>query len=397
MVCLCNYYVGFYNRFSRKYGLSENRFFVFKEEKMIRVTKIIFVLSLVVLSGTNLFAQGDAAVPFLLINPGARPGGMGEAGVAYCDDATAIYWNPALLAFQYTDPEVHSKGEVSLMHVKWLPQFNFDDLWYDYLATRYYFEDLGMFGLSITYLNLGENVATDETGNRIGTFDSFEYAITASYATLLKENMSLGVNLKFIQSNLTDRNITVGSENRDGRSSSFALDVGFFWRPAYEFLGNRLGFGANLSNFGPKMTYIDEAQADPLPTNLRLGLSYKLLDDEFNKITLVYDTNKLLVVRDEDGSDNVFKAVFYSAWAEGSFEERLRRFTHSIGAEYWYGDLIALRAGYFYEDASFGARKFLTFGGGLKYYVFGIDFGYISAEEDHPLSDTMRFSLSVQF
>ena len=65
------------------------------------------------------------------------------------------------------------------MHVKWLPQFNFDDLWYDYLAARYYFEDLGMFGASITFLNLGENVATDETGNRIGTFDSFEYAITA--------------------------------------------------------------------------------------------------------------------------------------------------------------------------------------------------------------------------
>ena len=96
------------------------------------------------------------------------------------------------------------------------------------------------------------------------------------------------------------------------------------WRPAWEFLGNRLGLGANLSNFGPKMTYIDEAQADPLPTNLRLGLAYNLLDDDFNKITLVYDTNRLLVVRDENGSDNVFKAVFYSAWTTGTFEERFR-------------------------------------------------------------------------
>jgi hypothetical protein len=364
---------------------------------MDRRIKNLIILLLLVISASNIFAQGDAAVPFLLINPGARPGGMGEAGVAYCEDATAIYWNPALLAFQYNDPEIDSKGEVTLMHVKWLPQFNFDDLWYDYLATRYYFEDLGMFGASITFLNLGENVATDETGNRIGTFDSFEYAVTVSYATKLKENLSLGVNLKYIQSNLTDKEIQVGSENRDGRSSSFAIDVGVMWRPAWEFMGNRLGLGANLSNFGPKMTYIDEAQADPLPTNLRLGLAYNLLDDDFNKITLVYDTNRLLVVRDENGSDNVFKAVFYSAWTTGTFEERLRKFTHSIGAEYWYGDLIALRAGYFYEDASYGARKFLTFGGGLKYYIFGIDFGYISAEEDHPLSDTMRFSISVKF
>lgn len=357
---------------------------------------IIFGLLLTVFAG-NLAAQGDAAVPFLLINPGARPGGMGEAGVAYCEDATAIYWNPALLAHQFEDPEKDSRGEVSVMHVKWLPQFNFNDLWYDYLATRYYVDDVGMFGASITFLNLGENVATDENGVRIGTFDSFEYAVTASYATKLQENLSLGVNLKFIQSNLTDKAINVGSENRDGRSSSFAVDFGVYWRPAWEFLGDKLGLGLNLSNFGPKMTYIDEAQADPLPTNLRLGLAYHLLDDEFNKITLVYDTNRLLVVRDENGADNVFKAVFYSAWTDGSFSERLKRFTHSIGAEYWYGDLIALRAGYFYEDANYGDRKFLTFGGGLKYYIFAIDFGYISAEDDHPLSDTMRFSVSVKF
>jgi len=145
------------------------------------------------------------------------------------------------------------------------------------------------------------------------------------------------------------------------------------------------------------MTYIDEAQADPLPTNLRLGLAYNVYDDEFNKITVIYDANRLLVVRDSSGSDGVFKAVFYSSWVEGSLSERLRRFTHSVGVEYWYGNLFAIRAGYFYEDPDFGGRKFLTVGGGIKYYVFAIDFGYISAKEDHPLSDTMRFSVSVQF
>jgi hypothetical protein len=355
-----------------------------------------FMVSIILLTSINsVFAQGEAAVPFLLISPGARPGGMGEAGVAYANDATAIYWNPAGLAFQYEDPETDYKGEVSLMHSKWLPQFNFSDLWYDYLAGRYYLEDIGMIGGSITYLNLGKNIHTDEVGNELGTFDSFEYAIAASYATKLKDNLSLGVNLKFIQSNLSD--IQIGAENRDGKSSSFAVDLGVMWIPAYGFLGNRLTFGANLSNFGPKMTYIDEDQADPLPTNLRLGLAYKLLDDEFNRITLVYDTNRLLVVRGQEGSDNVFKAVFYSAWTEGEFSKRLRKFTHSFGAEYWYGNFIALRAGYFYEDEEFGARKFLTFGGGIKYHIFGIDFGYISAKEDHPLSDTMRFSISVQF
>ena len=102
-------------------------------------------------------------------------------------------------------------------------------------------------------------------------------------------------------------------------------------------------------------------------------------------------------VIDEGGPDGVFKAVFYSSWFKGSISERLNKFTHSLGLEYWYGNLIALRAGYFYEHPNYGDRNFLTFGGGIKYDIFGIDFGYISAEEDHPLSDTMRFSVSVQF
>jgi hypothetical protein len=353
------------------------------------------------MTGNELLAQGESAVPFLLITPGARTGGMGEAGVAMANDATAIFWNPAGLAFQYENPETDKKGEISLMHAKWLPQFNFSDLFYDYLAGRYYVDDIGMFGASITFLNLGENVFTDETGAVLGNFDSFEYAITASYATKLKQNLGVGVNLKFIQSHLFDFEQVgsgVGAESRDGISSSFAVDLGVLWTPGYNFLKQSLSLGANLSNFGPKMTYIDEAQADPLPTNLRLGLAYKILDDEFNKITLAYDVNRLLVVRDKDGgSDNVVKATFYSAWVEGSLSDRLRKFNHSIGLEYWYGNFIALRAGYFYEDKDFGDRKFLTFGGGIKYYIFGIDFGYISAEEDHPLSDTMRFSVSVQF
>ena len=346
------------------------------------------------------FSQGESAVPFLLISPGARAGGMGEAGVALASDATAVFWNPAGLAFQYEDPEEDSRGEVSFMHVKWLPQFNFDDLFFDYLAGRYYVEDIGMFGGSITFLNLGKNVYTNDQGDELGTFDSFEYAITASYATKLKQNLSMGVNIKFIHSHLfnhKDLGSGVGAELSDGMSSSFAVDVGVLWIPAYEFFKNKFSFGANLSNFGPKMTYIDEAQADPLPTNLKLGVAYKLLDDDFNRITLVYDINRLLVYRDKNGADGVIEAAFYSVWVKQSLKKRLQKFIHSIGLEYWYGNLIALRTGYFYEHENAGGRKFLTFGGGIKYSIFGFDFGYISAEEDHPLSDTMRFSVLVHF
>lgn len=44
-------------------------------------------------------AQGESAVPFLLIAPNSRASGMGESGTGTVDDASAIYWNPAALAF----------------------------------------------------------------------------------------------------------------------------------------------------------------------------------------------------------------------------------------------------------------------------------------------------------
>lgn len=334
-------------------------------------------------------AQGEAAVLFLLINPGARQGGMGEAGVAAPNDATAIYWNPAGLAFQYDKPEENPRGQASIMHVQWLPQFNLSDLYYDYAAGRFYLKNVGMVGLGIQYMNYGENVQTDVQGNEVGRFTSNEFAVTGSYALKLQNNLGFGVNLKYIYSKLSD--VSVDAEKGKGIGTSFAVDLGLLYHPGF---AKNLSLGVNLSNFGPKITYIDKEQADPIPTNLRLGLAYRIINSEFNKLTFVYDANRLLVPRDEEKRRKSFVSYIYNGW-DGSV---LKRFSHSFGLEYWYTNLIALRSGYFYEDPSFGDRNFWTFGGGLKIAFLGVDFSYILATaDDHPLANTMRFSLSADF
>ena len=38
-----------------------------------------------------------------------------------------------------------------------------------------------------------------------------------------------------------------------------------------------------------------------------------------------------------------------------------------------------------------------TFGVGLRFANYGFDFGYTSGEPDHPLANTMRFSLNMEF
>ena len=68
-----------------------------------------------------LAAQSEAGAIFLLISPGARAGGMGEAQVAVANDVYASYWNPAGLAFL-------EGSEMAIMHVNWLPTVSYTHL-----------------------------------------------------------------------------------------------------------------------------------------------------------------------------------------------------------------------------------------------------------------------------
>jgi hypothetical protein len=111
-------------------------------------------------------------------------------------------------------------------------------------------------------------------------------------------------------------------------------------------------------------------------------------------MTYALDVSRLLVRRRADGTSDALPKSLFSAWGDGS---GLKKVIISTGVEYWYGapKLIALRLGYFYENPQFGNRKFLTFGAGIRYDIYGFDFSYISAAENHPLSDTIRFSLLI--
>lgn len=357
------------------------------------------------------YAQGEAAVPFLLLAPDSRAGGIGESGAGLADNSSAIFWNPAGIAFL-------SGTEVSITHSNWLPQFNLD-LFYDYLTYRQYFEDLsGSVTASITYMNFGEFVRTGEADpTPLGTFRSFDAALTLGYATKLSSDWGFGFNFRVIHSRLSDQ--SVGEEKGKGVATSVSFDVATMWRPEKfvlplvdEDIGGKFSLGINLSNLGPKIYYIDKAQADPIPTNFRLGFAYKVIDDEFNSLIYTLDFSKLLVNRtlsvNSEGdtvstSDDWYKAIF-TAWGDKSFSEELRDIVTSMGLEYWYGTpgdfLFALRTGFFYEDPSYGNRKFVTFGAGIRYDIYGFDFSYITTSvfkngENHPLSNTLRFTVSI--
>ncbi len=341
---------------------------------------------------------GSTAVPFLMISPNSRASGMGEAGTGIADDAASIHWNPAGLAFQ-------KGGEVSITHSNWLPQFNLSDLFYDYFNIKQEAPEYGgTFGASITYLNLGEFIVTTEKGpEAVDKFKGFEFAVTLGYGAQVTEDFGLGINLRYINSSLSP--IGTAQEKGSGIAHDFSFDFGFLYKPktfvipfADEDIGEHFSVGMNVTNLGPKVTYIDAAQADPLPTQLRLGFGIIPMKDDFNSLTIALDFAKLLVYREPNGASHELPKSIITSFTGNTFDENLKFINTSVGLEYWYDKKVALRMGYFFEDPMNGNRNFMTFGAGLRYDIYGFDFSYISSkEENHPLSETLRFTLLIMW
>ncbi len=355
------------------------------------------------------------AVPFLQIEPDSRGAGMGNTGVAIADNASALFWNPAGLAFQ------KGSNQASITHSNWLANFNVNDLFYDYVVGKYYIEGIGTIGAHLTYLNLGEQAVTGETGpDIISRFNSYELALGGSYGYQVSNNLALGASLRIIYSSLASS--TTVSAQKVNPGNSVAADIAFLYRTDPFTLGGReasFNFGANLSNIGPGIQYTDNAQKDPLPTILRFGWAFSLdLDDDgINRVTIANDISKVMArtdkfeVQEGDSTITKTKAVgpvkaLFESW--NSFDRFdgtetvnvsvLQQFMIGAGLEYWYNDQFALRGGYYYEDPNNGDREYITFGAGIRYNFLGVDFSYIKTlESDHPLANTLRFSLLIDF
>ena len=368
--------------------------------RMLGMAVGVFALLMSVGNRTAVGQVGAAAVPFLQIEPDSRAAAMGNANVAVAGDANAVFWNPAGLAFQ--------EGiEGSITHSQWLPEFD-AGLFFDYVSGKYHVPDWGTFGMHITYLNLGEHECRDEGNNPCGTFRSYDLAVGGSYGFKVSEKFALGSGLRLIYSNLAPGQLVGTQETKAGVSVGFDL-AGLFKTAPFSAGGvqSQASFGFNLANMGPTIQYSDSEQSDPIPTNFRFGWSYKMDFDEYNSLRITNDFTKLLVDRDSTGAESWYKAVF-SSWKSigvntGTQDNReldqlsvIDQLTIGMGLEYWYNNLFALRGGYFYENPDNGNREFLTLGAGIRYNILGVDFSYIyPLEENHPLADTIRFSVIV--
>jgi hypothetical protein len=389
---------------------------------MNKAMRSIFLVALTLLSTGSLFAQGSnpvnpagqqtdgdrnvitPAVPFLLIAPNARGGAMGDVGAALSPDADAAHYNIGKLAFIDTD------YGAQLSYTPWLGKI-FNDMAISYLSGYYKIDEVRAVSASLRYFDMGDIQFTNDIGTPIGPPGSpREFSLALSYSQKLTDNLGIGVTGKYIHSNLMGDAGSHFGDTRPGRS--VAADIGTYYNTDLVVGGkeSNLAFAAVISNIGNKVTYLDESSEAFIPTNLRLGTAYTTNLDLYNSLTLALDFNKLMVPTPggtlyEDGNGtftnepSLIQGVFGSfADAPGGFSEEVKEFTVGTGLEYWYNDLFAGRAGYFYEHADKGGRQFITLGVGLRYQLFALDFAYlVPQEQQHPLAETLRFTLGVNF
>lgn len=343
------------------------------------------------------------AVPFLTITPDARSGAMGDAGIAVSGDANAIAYNISRLAF------AEEKSGLSLTYTPWLKNIGLNDVFLGYVAGYTKLDDFQAVTGSLRYFSLGEIQYTDENGMATGFGSPNEYELSLGYARLLGENLSVGVGGKFIYSNLASNQTVNGSEIQSGIAG--AADISFLYKIEMEgYYENNLNIGLSLRNLGSKISYVQD-RSYFIPANFGLGVAYEMNFDEYNKLTLATDINKLMVPTpqlDSASQAESLNATSLASWfnsfgdAPTGFKGELRELTFSMGAEYWYADQFAVRAGYFYESPLKGNRKYLTAGLGIKYNIVGINLSYLlstqnTLQSSSPLDKTLRFSIIFNF
>ena len=350
----------------------------------------------------NMFNPVNYSVTSLAIAPDARSGAMGDLGVATEADANSQYWNPAKYPFNI------ARAGISASYTPWLRKL-VNDINLANLAGFYRIGDYNALSASLRFFSLGV-VYLDESDDAM-TIKPYELAVDVAYSRMLSECFSMGVAMRFIYSDIT---YDYTAESKAGKA--FAADISMY-RNGYFMMGNRecsFAWGLNINNIGSKISYGGDDNAEFIPTNLRLGANFTLPFNQYNKLSIAADANKLLVPtypkQNEDESDEEYtdrvqrqyydlspiSGIFKSFHdAPNGFKEEMQEIQWSLGLEYNYNDRFMVRAGYHHEHANKGNRKYVTAGAGFKMSVFAIDAAYVfSTSQSNPLDQTMRFTLS---
>jgi tetratricopeptide (TPR) repeat protein len=281
---------------------------------------------------------------------GARAMGMGNAFTAMADDPTALYWNAAGLDYIY-------QQSVTFFHAS-LPEGGL----YDFLGYAYPTLDLGTFALGIARVGIGDIQEFDIAGNDLGTSFSFDnYRFYLGYGLKLPWNLAAGLSLKVERR--AWHNITQLDFGGDVNAMGIGMDLGVLYKPELSTspLLRDWSFGLNIQNlFQPQLKEGDIT--DVMPMAFRFGM--------LRTIPFAGAGTALNILLDLDKSATTDFGIFF-------------------GTEFNYQGLGKVRLGY--------NRNSISFGAGIEYNIFQIDYAFGNPSYDGLLEPIHRISLTVNF
>jgi hypothetical protein len=344
----------------------------------------------------------STAVPFMMISPDARSGGMGNLSIAMSPEANDLFGNTAKI------PYLKDNRGFLINYTPWLKDLGLNDV---YLASAGYYKKLNSYSginSSLRFFSLGNIDFTDESGtSTLPSQRPSEFSYDFGYNILLTDALSMGVTLRYINSRLVSGPF---SNTIFKAGNTFAGDISLYYKQNEDLEGFHAGLV--LSNMGGKVSYSNEQKNKYfIPANIGLGLAYLSKFDTENSLEMGLDINRLMVPASPNSSDaevvdQYFSQSVVSSWFN-SFSNKYgmplsESLKVSVGAEYNYADRFHLRAGYFIDNnKNLGSMQYFTVGSSFQYQQSKFNISYLvptgGGITRNPLSNTLRFGSIFYF
>lgn len=318
--------------------------------------------------GGQALASGAGAIN-LVFPVGARYNALGESGTALSQDVTAMWWNPGGLAFL-------RQSELHIMQSS-LAEGLADDIGLYWIGYGTRLGETGGLGISLNYLDMGEQQGTSEDQTDKGTFGSYEWAVTATGGVQVTQNIGVGLGVKYFRDQLAPDS-QLQDTGGGGGGDSFGVDLGLLWKVA-----KRTNVGLAVANLGPGIKHVDADQSDPMPRKVTVGLAQSVYNSEYMRLLVVGDYLVPLYKYQDD------------SWGTGfAFEEK----EYGFGTEWSYLRSLFVRFGY--KSAEFGDISDITYGFGVdmeRWLGTAITFDFASVPQATGLPKVSRLSFGGRF
>ena len=297
--------------------------------------KKILIITMALISVSFSQTGGNSGLQFLKLGFGARNVALGDAGSAFSNDLTALFYNPAKLAD-------NSSSEVMFMHNSWIQGVRSE------LAGA----KTSVFGLPVAIglnvTNINDIEVRTQPGDPLSKFNANYFSGSIGTGFKVASRLDAGFSIKYLY-----ENIFVDDAN------GMAFDLGLNYHTPID----GLELAASVRNLG-SMNALRNVSTK-LPTEIRGGTSYKV-ELPGSKLDLIGGVEFLSYTRDKENHLN-------------------------LGGEITYDNTFSIRGGY---QSGYITKEY-TYGMGLIWGNLKLDYAYVPFKLG--LGDASMFSIQFKF